>query len=111
MRPINGRVFLKLENESVRRTVSGIVYDLGLREKSDDTAFGRVYIINEEESVKHGLKVGDRVVFEKDRCDQIVYKAKVSGAYIDVILISIYADDIMCIVPEEKSVMDYIGNG
>lgn len=110
MTPINGNVFLKLENESVKVSNSGLIYDLALKEKASDIAFGRVYIINKKESEKYDLNVGDRVVFEKNRCEQVVYKSKSSGAYIDIILIAIHADDIMCVVPEEKTLMDYIPN-
>lgn len=106
IKPINNYVFIKLEIDSVKRTMSGIVYDSAFQVKN--YAFGHIYIIDNELSDKWGVKVGDRVVFEKDRCEQIAFKSKVNLSFIDVVLVVIRVEDILSVVPGEKTVLDYI---
>lgn len=106
---LHGRILLKLETNSVKRTKVGLIYDTAFEKKN--YSFGHVYQIDEETSKKYDLKLGDRVVFEKDRTETLTFKSKDTSTFIDVVLILIHPDDIMSVVPEERTVMDYISNG
>lgn len=108
LKPLHGKIILKLETASVKRTNSGIIFDTAFENKS--YSFGHVYKVDEETTKRHGLKVGDRVVFEKDRAETTTYKSKETASMIDVVLVFIHPDDILAIVPEEKTVMDYLQN-
>lgn len=103
---LHGRILLKLEMESVKQTAGGLIYDTAFEKRN--YSFGHVYQIDDETSKKHDLKVGDRVVFEKDRAETLTFKSKDTATFIDIALIFIHPDDIMAKVSEERTVMDYL---
>ena len=74
LKPLHGKIIVKLELASVRQSKSGIIYDEVFKQKN--YSFGHVYQIDDDISKTYGLKVGDRVVFEKDRTETVTYKSK-----------------------------------
>lgn len=106
MKPLHGKIIVKLELASVRQSKAGIIYDEVFRQKS--YAFGHVYQIDDDISKKHGLRLGDRIVFEKDRVETVTYNSKETASIIDVVLVFIHPNDVLATVDEERTVMDFL---
>lgn len=107
IKPINGNIFLKLDVNPIEKTKSGIVYDTTFRKTT--ISYGYVHTITDEQSKKYNIRIGDRVAFQKDRCEQITFKSKRDLRLIDYVLIVIHPKDVLGIINQNRSVLDMLG--
>jgi len=107
LQPVSGKIIIKLENLPIRKTKSGIIYDESVKNERNDYRYGHIYSINEEESNKYNLKIGDRVLFLLCYFDPITFRSISQKNYIPLVLLCGEPEGILCKADEEMTVLDW----